>query len=690
MIVRSASPAVRPDSGPTPTPPTVVPAAVRPPPARSPARRLLLAGSQPRRDQLLLRPAHHLGHPRRRRKPRLPTIQIGVRLPETNANASPNRNAARSGSATPARRSASATSRSKRRTSIWSSPNASPTRLTLGDDQIDVRRFERLSAPILSGPGGGGRAESGRRCGWARRWGLVSGEPVRRSGWLGAGAGGGRTGAELVRRAEEQFGGGHGWLPASTSRRRARGRASGARTAAGTTVGGVGVGPLPGRTAGGGPSDDQPGTSGSGRRVGVGSGCRTESGPSGDSRPGATSLTGPRLVEGWWMGGCPYRCWSPTTYDGNWFFGRDREVAECLGIADTIGSGSGSGKSSLARPGGPGVAPRQRRGGSSHPGANPRPAARRDDQRVGADHDSKDISCLRRRAGPAGPAAAVVRWSSVAQVVVTLRADHLVQVADLTDLAARVQAGIYLLGAMGELELPRGDEGPGKAGLRLEPGLVDLLVRDVAASPERCRCCPTPWLRPIRREGGSVHNRRLPRRRRRPRGRARAADEVIDSGTGRSAGGPRPVPAPGHRHRDQRPVRQRIPRSTLARTPATDAVLDALVGARLVIANRTRRDRPRSGCRAWPRLRAWLDEDHDGPRLHRHLAARRPRVGTLRPATPASSTTVRVSWPASTGPPRTTVSSTTPSERSLPPVRLAATPSSTRRGAASGAFGQRL
>ena len=51
--------------------------------------------------------------------------------------------------------------------------------------------------------------------------------------------------------------------------------------------------------------------------------------------------------------------------DGEWFFGRDREVAECLGIVDAIGfvaivGASGCGKSSLARAG---VAPALRRDG---------------------------------------------------------------------------------------------------------------------------------------------------------------------------------------------------------------------------------------------------------------------------------------------------------------------------------------
>ena len=50
-------------------------------------------------------------------------------------------------------------------------------------------------------------------------------------------------------------------------------------------------------------------------------------------------------------------------------------------------------------------------------------------------------------------------------------------------------------------------------------------------------------------------------------------------------------------------------------------MLDALVGARLVIADQdTVEIAHEAVCRAWPRLRAWLDEDRDGHRLHRHLA----------------------------------------------------------------------
>ena len=77
-------------------------------------------------------------------------------------------------------------------------------------------------------------------------------------------------------------------------------------------------------------------------------------------------LAGPAPVEGWWAGGCPYRGLAAYDVDdGDWFFGRDRETAECLGIVDATGfvaivGASGSGKSSLARAG---VAPALRRDG---------------------------------------------------------------------------------------------------------------------------------------------------------------------------------------------------------------------------------------------------------------------------------------------------------------------------------------
>ena len=213
-------------------------------------------------------------------------------------------------------------------------------------------------------------------------------------------------------------------------------------------------------------------------------------------------------------------------------------------------------------------------------------------------------------------AAAVVRWSAVAPVVITVRADHLAQVAELSDLAARVQAGVFLLGAMGETELRAAIEGPAaKAGLRLEPGLVDLMVRGRGRPARRpAAAVPRPG-RDLRAAGrtGVV---------RRPatgpsagcRGRWPGPPTRSSTGCPRPAGGPPGTCSCGWSRVTETsdPVRQRVPRATLAGDPTSAAVLDALVGSRLVIADETTVEiAHEAACRAWPRLRRL---DRRGPR----------------------------------------------------------------------------
>jgi DNA-binding SARP family transcriptional activator/WD40 repeat protein len=345
------------------------------------------------------------------------------------------------------------------------------------------------------------------------------------------------------------------------------------------------------------------------------------------------ALTGPTAVAGWHSGGCPYRGLAAYGVgDGAWFFGRDREIAECLGIVDATGfvaivGASGSGKSSLARAG---VAPALRRDGRDVavvvPGADPErtlAGVPKGSVLVVDQLEELFVTCDDDRARVRF-AAAVARWSSAAPVVATLRADHLGAVAELSDLAARVQAGVYLLGAMGEPELRSAVEGPAiKAGLRLEPGLVDLLAHDVAGQPGALPLLSHALAETYERREGPVLTTAGYRAVGGVQGAvARAADEVIES-----------LPPDGRRvARDlflrlvtapetSDPVRQRIPRAALGSDPTTEAVLDALVGSRLVIADQdTVEIAHEAVCRAWPRLRAWLDEDRDGHRLHRHLA----------------------------------------------------------------------
>src|SRR5262249_48757488 len=160
---------------------------------------------------------------------------------------------------------------------------------------------------------------------------------------------------------------------------------------------------------------------------------------------------GPPVAAGWHRGTCPYRGLAAYDVgDAEWFFGREREGAECLGVADATGvvaivGASGAGKSSLGRGGGGPALRRPGRGGAVVvPQANPEGAlagVAKGSVLVVDQLEELFVACgdapTRARF-----AAAVVRWSAVAPVVVTLRADYLTQVAELSDLAARVQAGI--------------------------------------------------------------------------------------------------------------------------------------------------------------------------------------------------------------------------------------------------------
>ncbi len=69
-------------------------------------------------------------------------------------------------------------------------------------------------------------------------------------------------------------------------------------------------------------------------------------------------------------------------------------------------------------------------------------------------------------------------------LIVALRADRLGDLSAHPDFAGLVEHGLYLLKRMDEEQLRAAVEAPARqAGLLLEPGLVDLLVRDVEGEP---------------------------------------------------------------------------------------------------------------------------------------------------------------------------------------------------------------
>ena len=210
-------------------------------------------------------------------------------------------------------------------------------------------------------------------------------------------------------------------------------------------------------------------------------------------------------------------------------------------------------------------------------------------------------------------------------LVLSLRADHLGDLAPYPDIARVLEDGLYLLGPMSEPDLRSAIEGPARrAGLRLEPGLVDLLVREVegepAALPMLSHVLRETW---ERREGPTLTVDGIPGHRRDPaRGRPSRRRRCTTRWT----------PAQRSQLRslllrlvmpteDGDPVRARVPRAKIAGDDAHARLVEQLVEARLVsIDGDTVQIAHEALVRVWPRLRGWLDDDVDGQRLFRHLA----------------------------------------------------------------------
>ena len=340
---------------------------------------------------------------------------------------------------------------------------------------------------------------------------------------------------------------------------------------------------------------------------------------------------------------CPYRgLRAYEESDADSFFGREDEVARCLaqleerGVLAVVGP-SGIGKSSLVRAG---VATALARLGCEVqvvvPGRHPMTAL-----------DALGPRDVRRSASAAGshvlvvdqaeelyvvcedPAErrrfvdAVIGHAPASLVVVALRADHTGDLLGDPEFARLVERGLFLLGGMTEAGLRAAMENPARqSGLILEPGLVDLLVREVegepGALPMLSHVLRETWLR---REGRTLTVSGY-----RASGGIRGA--VAQSAEDLFSRVPVEeqqllrelmlrLVVPGV---EGNPVPARLPRRLVVADPAHDRLVDLLVAARLVtsdagvvvIAHE-------SLTRAWPRLREWLEEDVEGRRTLHHL-----------------------------------------------------------------------
>ena len=334
---------------------------------------------------------------------------------------------------------------------------------------------------------------------------------------------------------------------------------------------------------------------------------------------------------------CPYRgLQSFGSDDAGEFFGRDADIAAALArLARSpflaISGSSGSGKSSLVQAG---VVPALQRRGKRVAMLTPAheldvhirdavgPAGRADviviDQFEEIFHsDHGDVDATVRAI-----ADAVAHGTSV---IIVVRSDFLGQCAAHAELAPLIAEGVHLVGPMAPDALRDAIEQPARrAGLRLEPGLIEVILRDAAgepgALPHMSHALVETWLR---REGTTLTVAGYEASGGISGAIAQSADRLYQSMDAEQRALCRSVLlrlvalAP-----DGSPVRRWASAKPLRADAARDEVLAMLAGSRLVSAAADSvAVAHESLATAWPRLHAWLEEDAEGARTFAALSA---------------------------------------------------------------------
>jgi WD40 repeat protein/DNA-binding SARP family transcriptional activator len=334
---------------------------------------------------------------------------------------------------------------------------------------------------------------------------------------------------------------------------------------------------------------------------------------------------------------CPYLGLMPYDIDDvESFFGRDRDIRlarerlEDQGVLAVVGP-SGSGKSSLVRAGI--VAALAREGqhcdvftpGRNPVGALPPPRTSGKPRPMVVDQAEELFSLCHDQAERERFVRLLADHAEGAPLVLVLRADRMGDVSAHPALAKLVERGLYVLPAMSPEDLRAAIEGPARqAGLVVEPGLADLLVREVenepGALPLLSHALRETWLR---REGRTL-----------------TVAGYQASGGIRGAVAQSAESLYGELDPDQRralhdlllrlvfpgiegePVRSRLPRRQVVTHPAQDELVDRLVRSRLVTSDDGFVEIAHEAlARAWPRLRGWLEDDVEGQRILHHLSA---------------------------------------------------------------------
>ncbi|GAB3770454.1 WD40 repeat protein/DNA-binding SARP family transcriptional activator/energy-coupling factor transporter ATP-binding protein EcfA2 [Nocardioides ginsengisegetis] len=336
-------------------------------------------------------------------------------------------------------------------------------------------------------------------------------------------------------------------------------------------------------------------------------------------------------------GECPYQGLMPYDVDdADRFFGRAEDVAACLGVLArtpvlALVGPSGSGKSSLLRAG---VAAALHRDGRATrlitPGRHPmRALTAADGLPRGTvlliDQFEEVFSLCADPHEQQDFLQALVDEAADRTIALALRADRLADLAAHASFARLVEQGLYLVGGLSEAGLREAVEAPARqAGLMIEPGLVDVLVREVeddpGALPLMSHALLETWKRRESntltvagyRASGGIHG-----------AVAQSAERLY----GQIEPGLRHLMrdlvlrlvAPGHQGE---PVLSPVPTRQVATDPDMMRLIDMLVAARLVTSGDGVLEITHEAlARAWPRLRSWLDDDVEGQRILHHLSA---------------------------------------------------------------------
>ena len=342
---------------------------------------------------------------------------------------------------------------------------------------------------------------------------------------------------------------------------------------------------------------------------------------------------------------CPYKGLATfDAEDAQYFFGRERLVAEL--VARLVGAPllavvgpSGSGKSSVLRAGllpalAGGVLP-----GSANwtqalirPGEQPMRALGRATRRLArerrgvlaVDQFEELFTACQDEAEREEFVAALVRAARRGRgvVVLAVRADFYGRCAAYPELSRLLGANHVLVGPMSRDELQRAIERPAqRVGLSVEPELVEALLTDVEGRPGALPLLSTALLELWRRRDGSRLRLAAYARSGGVQGAvARLAEDVfMQLDPAQQAEARKLLLRLADEDESGAIVRRRIGLSELAGERSAEVVARLADRRLLTVSDGAVEVAHEALLREWPRLRAWLEEDTQGRRLHRRL-----------------------------------------------------------------------